>query len=144
MDDIRFGGIRRLSAHFSIAGRLPLRAGLHRLTLKCDLPRRATSAMGQNANWRLFHARSVVPPMPDIRHCGCTWCPCKKLAEIGRLPILFQLIQQCVIDIGRYREAPNDLRPKVDRGRSYQLLRQRDDVKIVVKMVPLPAMLGPA
>src|SRR5437763_10223704 len=60
------------------------------------------------------------------------------------LLISFQLTHQCVLDIGGHREAPNDIRPKGDRRRRYQLLRQHDDVEIVIKMVPPATMLGPA
>ena len=69
--------------------------------------------------------------------------PYKRLVAISRR-ISFELRQQYVLDIDRYGDPSNDLWPKVDRRRCYQLLRQRDDMKIVVKMVPLPAMLGVA
>jgi hypothetical protein len=96
---------------------------------------RVMSQLGQNATWWAFRAESGLSPMPDI------FAGRIKGSGHGRLLIAFELSQQEVRDISWHWDPPDDVRPKVDRWRTYQLLRQSYDMKIVVKMVRLPAIV---
>ena len=70
----------------------------------------------------------------------------KRIAALRPRPLLvsFQLGEQYLLSIFGYGEAPDHFRPKLNRRRGKQVLRQRHEVKIVVEMVSKPAMLGMA
>src|SRR5690242_17331394 len=64
--------------------------------LRSGNPEQVMSGFGQNANSREFRAKSAFPPTPDIA------LMLRHRANYLALLILFQLVQQYVLDIGRY------------------------------------------
>ena len=84
---------------------------------------------------RCFAAFALISKVKNGPTCSLSRRP---------LPISFQLGQQYLLKILGHGEASNHFRPKLNRWRGKQVLRQRHEVKIVVEMVSKPAMLGMA